>query len=406
MNLEAYARLLVTKGVNIQKDQILMITADIATADLVRACAKEAFRLGAKDVIPLFADEVITRERYMHNDADYLTNIPAYISSYYNDYADQGAAILTITSEDPGLMKDVDAAKITARSAAMHQVCEPFYTGLDTGRNRWCIAGAPSLAWANRVFPEMSDKEAMEALWNAILHTSRADGEDPGAAWEAHRHAFEERVNRLNAMGIKELHYHTGLGTDLVIGMNPDYVFWGGGSYDRNGIYYFPNIPTEEIYTTPDFHKVNGTAVSSKPLNYGGQLIEDFWIRFENGRAVDWDAKAGRDTLTQIIETDEGSHYLGEAALVPFDSPISNTGILFYNTLYDENAACHLALGKGFGECVKDGLTLSKDELKARGVNDSLTHVDFMIGTKETKIDAVLADGSTVPVFADGNFVF
>jgi aminopeptidase len=272
--------------------------------------------------------------------------------------------------------------------------------------DRWCIVGAPSLKWANKVFPDMSDEEAMEALWNAIYHVTYVDTEDPIATWDKHRQSFEERVKILNEMKIKTLHYTNDLGTDLYVSMNKGYLFAGGGSYTTDGVYSFPNMPTEEIFSSPDYLKTEGIVYASMPLNYNGSLVEDFYIRFKDGRAVEYDAKSGRDTLASIIESDEGAHYLGEVALVPYDSPIRETGILFYNTLFDENAACHLALGKGFSECIEGGYDMNFDQLKEKGVNNSVTHVDFMIGTKDLSITAITEDGEEKPIFINGCFAF
>lgn len=404
--MNKYAELLVKKGVNLQPGQKLVVSAGVECAELVRAVTKEAYKVGAQDVIAHYTDEIVSKLRYDYNDPDYFKNVPQHTINFYNDYASEHVAWLFITSEDPNLLRNVDPQKIQAYSIAIHQACQPFYDGMDLMVDRWCIAGAPSLRWANQVFDDMSDQEALEALWQAIYHVCYIDTPDPLNTWDLHRVSFENRVNKLNALKIQSLHYKNSLGTDLTIGMNKDYLFAGGGSYTTDGLYSFPNIPTEEIFTSPDYKNVNGIAYASLPLAYNGVLIKDFYVRFENGRAVECGAKEGEETLKSIIETDEGSHYLGEAALVPFDSPISQMGLLFYNTLYDENAACHLALGKGFAECLKNGVGMSKEELKAHGINDSLTHVDFMIGTKDLSITATLSDGSTTPIFKNGVFVF
>ena len=404
--IKKYAELIVKKGVNLQRGQTLVISADVETAELVKAIAEAAYEAGAKDVIPFYTDETITRLRYLNNDVDFFKQVPQYIQHLRNDYALEHAAVLTIDSEDPEGFKGIDPLKLQAYRIAMRQSCETFYDHLELGIDRWCVVGAPSLKWANKVFDDMSDKEAVEALWNAIYHVCRVDTDDPFSAWEEHRHFFEKRVNILNEMGIDTLHYRNSIGTDLTIGMNDGYLFAGGGCYTTDGIYAFPNMPTEEIFTSPDFHRVDGIVYSSKPLNHNGALIDEFYIRFEKGRVVEYDAKVGRDVLASIIETDEGSHYLGEAALVPYDSPISNMNILFYNTLFDENAACHLALGRGFAECIKCGYEMTKEELYAHGINESATHVDFMIGTADLSIVATTKDHQEIVIFEDGNFVF
>lgn len=404
--INQYANLIVKKGVNLQKGQDLVITADVACAPLVKAIAKEAYKAGAKDVIPYYVDDEITKLRYMNNNIDFFKEVPLYIKELRNQYALKHAAVVSITSEDPDAFKDVDPQKMATYSASYHQACDVFYDHLDLGIDRWCIVGAPSLKWANKVFNDMSDKEAMEALWKAIYHVTRVDTPDPLQAWEDHRQSFEKRVKILNEMNIEELHYTNSLGTNLYVTMNPGYLFAGGGSYTTDGIYSFPNMPTEEIFTSPDYKKTRGVVYSSMPLNYNGALVKDFSMTFEDGKVVSYDAKQGKDVLKSIIETDEGAHCLGEVALVPYDSLISNMGILFYNTLFDENASCHLALGKGFNECIKDGYDMTKEELYDHGINQSLTHVDFMIGTKDLSIEARTKDGQIVPLFKDGNFVF
>lgn len=404
--INKYAELIVKKGVNLQSGQKLVVTADVECATLVKEIAKEAYKAGAKDVIAHYVDEDVTRLRYENNDVDYFKEVPEYLVSLRNNYALEHAAVVSITSENPDGFKGIDPKKMAVYSKAMHEAAKTFYDHLDLGIDRWCIVGAPSLKWANKVFPDMNNQEAIDALWNAIFHVCRVDTKDPIGAWDAHRRSFEERVKVLNEMDIDYLHYTNDLGTDLKVYMNKDYLFAGGGSYTTDGIYSFPNIPTEEIFTSPDYRKTEGIVYSAKPLNHGGALIDQFFIKFHEGRVVDFDAKVGKDVLESIIETDEGSHYLGEAALVPYDSPISNMGLLFYNTLFDENAACHLALGKGFNECLKGGYEMDKAQLYKNGVNDSLTHVDFMIGTQDLTIEAITKDGSVIKVFENGNFVF
>lgn len=404
--LKKYAELIVKQGVNLQKNQELVIDASIECYELVRLIADVAYQVGAKDVIVHYSDEKISRLRYENCEVEHFQEVPLYLVELRNQYALKHAAIVTITSSDPEAMKGVDPSKIQTWSNALHVACQTFYDHLDLGINRWCIVGAPSVGWANKVFPDMSDKEAVTALWQAIFKVTRCDQDNPIEAWNEHRCSFEKRVQILNEKKIKSLHYRNDLGTDLIIGMNPDYLFAGGGSYTTDGVYSFPNIPTEEIFTSPNKNQVNGIVYSSMPLNYNGNIVDEFSITFKNGRVVDYTAKVGYEILKSIIETDEGSHYLGEVALVPYDSPIRNMGILFYNTLFDENAACHLALGKGFGECMKNGLQMTKKELFDKGINDSLTHVDFMIGTSDLSITALLESDEEFMIFKDGNFVF
>lgn len=404
--LEKYAELIIKQGVNLQVGQELLIDASIDSYQLVRLLTKKAYEVGAKDVIVNYRDEEVSRLRYEYCHQEHFETVPLYIQELRNQYAARHAALVSIESSDPELLKDIDPIKIQTWSKAVRQACQPFYDALDLGVNRWCIVADPSVGWANKVFPEMSDKEAVEALWKAIFKATRCDQDDPVEAWNEHRRSFERRVQILNEKKIQSLHYQNGLGTDLTIGMNPHYLFAGGGSYTTDGIYSFPNMPTEEIFTSPDFHQVNGTVYSSMPLHYQGHIVDQFYMTFKDGRIIDYGAQQGADVLKSIIETDEGSHYLGEVAFVPYDSPIRRMNLVFYNTLFDENASCHLAIGKGFGECIKDGLQMSKEELYQQGINDSLTHVDFMIGTKDLSIEAILENGEKFVIFKDGNFAF
>lgn len=404
--IKKYAELLVKQGVNLQKGQELVIDASIENYELAREIAKQAYQAGAKDVIVHYTDERITRLRYENCDKEHFETVPAYLRELRNEYALHHAAMISLTSSDPEAMKGIDPLKMQTWSKSVHQACQLFYDHLDLGIDRWCIAGAPSVGWANKVFPDMSDKEAVEALWRAIFHVTRVDLENPIEEWNQHRRSFERRVKILNDANIQSIHYQNSLGTDLTVGMNKGYLFAGGGSYTTDGVYSFPNIPTEEIFSSPNKDDVNGTVYSSMPLNYNGNIVDEFSITFKDGRIVDYDAKVGYDVLKSIIETDEGSHYLGEIALVPYDSPINNMGILFYNTLFDENASCHLAIGRGFGECIQDGLSMNKQELFEKGINDSLTHVDFMIGTADLSIVATLDNGEEFVIFENGNFVF
>lgn len=404
--IEKYAELIVRQGVNLKTQQELVITASIECFELVRAITKQAYKVGAKDVIVHYTDDYVTRLRYENCDVEHFTSIPKYLSELRNEYALKNAAVITVTSSDPEAMKGIDPLKISTYNIAMHKACELFYDHLDLGIDRWCIVGAPSLRWANKVFPDMNDKEAIAALWNTIYKVTRCDQENPVARWDEHRRSFEKRVKILNDSAIESLRYTNRLGTDLTVSMNEGYLFAGGGSYTADGVYSFPNIPTEEIFTSPCKDKVNGTVYSSMPLNYNGNMVDEFYMTFKDGRIVDYNAKVGYDVLQSIIETDEGSHYLGEIALVPYDSLISQMNILFYNTLFDENASCHLAIGKGFSECIENGLQMNKEQLFEKGINKSLTHVDFMIGTADLSIVAKLKDGQEMVVFKDGNFAF
>lgn len=404
--LDKYAELIVRQGVNLQPQQELVIDASIENYELVRAITKVAYRFNAKDVVVHYHDEEVSKMRYENCEKEHFETVPAYLRELRNEYAHKHAAIIQITSNDPEAMKDIDPVKITTWNKAVHQACQEFYDHLDLGIDRWCIVGAPSVKWAKKVFPHMNENDAVEALWHAIFKVTRCDQDDPIEAWNQHRASFEKRVKILNESKIQSLHLTNHLGTDLTIGLPSHYLFAGGGSYTTDGIYSFPNIPTEEIFASPLRNQVNGIVYSSMPLNYNGHIIDDFQITFKDGKIIDYQAKQGYELLKNIIETDEGSHYLGEVALVPYDSPIRQMNILFYNTLFDENASCHLAIGRGFAECIQDGLTMDKQQLLEKGINDSLTHVDFMIGTQDLQISAILENQEEMKIFENGQFVF
>ena len=338
-----------------------------------------AYAAGAREVVVKYNDEVVSRYKYKYLEKEAFAHVPTWFKEFRNDYAAKKAAFLTIISDDPEGFKGIDPAKIALWSKSVSTACKPFYDSLDLGINTWCIVAGSSIKWANKVYPDMSDSEAVEALWNAIFKAVKVVDDDPLTAW---------------------------LGTNLTVTLNEGYLFAGGGSYTTKGQYFFPNMPTEEIFTSPYRNGTNGVVYSSLPLNYNGNLIDEFKMEFKDGRIIDFDAKMGKEVLKEMLSIDEGSLYLGEIALVPYDSPISNMKTLFYNTLFDENASCHLAIGKGFSECIQGGLTMTKEQLLEKGVNDSLTHVDFMIGTSDLKIVGETKDGQVVRIFENGNFVF
>lgn len=404
--LSKYAKLIIKAGLNVQKEQIVVIDAPVESVELVRLVTKEAYDAGAKEVVVKYNDEVVSRYKYEYVKKENFENVPTWFSEFRNSYAAQNAAFLTIHSDDPEGFKGIDPAKMALWSKNVSIACKPFYDSLDLGINTWCIVASSSLKWANKVYPDMSDDEAVESLWNAIFKAAKVDTEDPIAAWQEHRQGFEKRVNYLNSLNLKELHYTNSLGTDLTVALNKDYLFAGGGSFTTNDVYFFANMPTEEIFTSPYYKGTNGVVYSSLPLNYNGNIIDKFKLVFKDGKIIDYDAKIGKEVLKEMISIDEGSQYLGEIALVPYDSPISNMKTLFYNTLFDENASCHLAIGKGFSECIKDGLKMTKEELLNHGINDSLTHVDFMIGTSDLSIIGKNENDENIVIFENGNFVF
>ena len=404
--LRKYADLAVHSGCALKKGQELFVSADVSQAELVRMIVKSAYEAGASNVTVHFGDEVVGRMHYEYKPVEAFEQFPEWRAVMQNGLAKRGAALLFISSEDPQAMAGIDPAKMVAYVRAANEACKDWRDGMDFGHNVWCIIGAASPAWASRVFPGMKEKKAVKKLWKAILKTARADGDDPQAAWQAHKDSFDKRKAWLNKQHLDALHYTNSLGTDIVVGLTGKGLWSGGGEETVDGTYFFPNMPTEEIFTTPDRARTEGTVVASMPLNHNGSLIQGFSLTFHEGRVVDYAAEEGYDVLKGIIETDEGSHYLGECALIPKTSPIKKTGILFLNTLYDENASCHFAVGMGFPECYEGGREMDKPALLEHGVNDSATHVDFMLGTDDLKIVGLRKDGIKIPIFENGDWAF
>lgn len=401
--LRQYAELLVSRGVALKPGQELVITAPVESLKFVRIVTSVAYEAGAGHVTHIWCDDELARLEYDSCPLDRFQQLPGWKAEQMNSLAREGAAFLWIDGEDPDAMLGVDASKPAARALASHRQCAEYRRGLDFGGNAWCIAGAPVLAWARKVFPNLSDKEAMYRLWIAILDTTRV-ADDPESEWETHNAMLAKSKRRLNEAHYDALHYTSSNGTDLVVGLTPKHVWEGGAGKLRDGSLYFPNMPTEEVFTSPDRARTSGVVHSALPLVHNGSVVRDFWLRFEEGRVVDFGAEKGVDVLRSIIETDEGAHYLGECALISKNTPIRQTGLLFYNTLYDENASCHLALGMGFPECYEGGMDMDKDELMAHGVNESAQHVDFMIGADDLDITGIKADGTEEPIFIHGQW--
>jgi len=403
--LEQYARLLVQVGINMQKNQTLVISSPIECADFARLAQIEAYRAGAREVVLRWIDEKSARITYDMAADVVFDEFPEWSKTLFNGYAESRAAFLSIAASDPEIMKGVDPKRISRQNKARSTALEYYRSRTMSNRNAWCIASVPTLAWAHKVFPGKTGEEAVDALWAAIFKAVRIDQTDPVAAWRAHQAALRTRLAFLSRHAFARLHYENGLGTDFEIELPKGHIWFGGGDECPAGYEFIANMPTEEVFTMPHRNGANGRLVSSMPLNYNGNLIEGFWFQFKDGLVVDYGAKNGLETLKEILDTDEGSKRLGEVALVPFDSPISNLGILFYNTLFDENASCHFALGKAYPTCVTGGVDMSKEALLEAGANDSLIHVDFMVGTPDLSITGIKADGSAVSVFKNGNFV-
>ncbi|EIW20543.1 MULTISPECIES: aminopeptidase [Pelosinus] len=404
--LEKYARLIVKTGVNIQKDQTLVIASPIECAFFARMIAQYAYEEGARDVVVAWKDELLSKIRFLQAPEEVFEEFPEWQKDFYLSYVKQGAAFVSIAASDPELLKDVNPGRLVKVQKASNTALKEYRERLMSNKNTWCVVSIPTKSWAKKVFSELSEDEAVAKLWDAILKTVRVDTQDPVAAWEEHKQNLKKSSDFLNSNQFQYLQYKNSLGTDLKIELPKNHIWLGGSEYTPEGLEFVANMPTEEVFTLPKKTGIQGTVVSSKPLNYNGNVIDHFSLTFKDGKIVDFTAEQGYEILKGLIETDEGSYYLGEVALVPYNSPISNSNILYFNTLFDENASCHLAIGKAYPVCIKDGENLAKEELEALGVNDSLVHVDFMIGTKDLEIIGTTAAGKEIPVFKNGDFAF
>lgn len=400
--IEKYADLLVRIGINIQKDQTLMITSPIECAEFARLAAKKAYEAGAREVVMRWTDEQSTHTKFKMANDEIFDEFPQWTVDYFNHYADKDTAFLSIAASDPELMKDVDPKRMARANKAGSIALEHYRSRMMSNKNVWCVASIPTEAWAKKVFPE--SEQPMELLWDAIYKAVRVDQEDPVSAWQAHQAHLNEKLEFLNNNAFKALRYKNSIGTDVLVNLPKDHIWFGGGDEAPQGHVFVANMPTEEVFTMPEREGVNGKIVSSMPLNYNGNLIENFSFTFKDGLVVDFDAEKGKSVLEELLNTDDGAKRLGEVALVPYDSPISNQKILFFNTLFDENASCHFALGKAYPTCIKGGEDMDKEALIKAGANDSLTHVDFMVGTEDLEIMGIKEDGSEVLVFKNGNF--
>lgn len=404
--LEKYSQLIVKIGINIQKDQILVINSPIECSEFVRIISEIAYKEGAREVVINWNDELSNKIRYIQANDEIFDEFPQWRKEMFVSYAKKGAAFLSISASDPELMKDVKPERLMRSGKASSIALAEYRERLMSDKNVWCVVSIPTKAWAKKVFHGVNEDEAIEKLWEAIFEAVRATEADPVVAWQKHQNKLKKSMDFLNRNNFKYLVYKNSIGTDLKIELPNHHIWLGGSSFSPDGTEFVANIPTEEVFTLPLKTGVNGKVVSSKPLNYNGNLIENFSFTFKDGRIIDFTAENGYETLKGLVETDEGSHYLGEVALVPFDSPISNSNILFYNTLFDENASCHLAIGEAYPTCLKNGDKMTRDELKTAGVNDSLEHVDFMLGTRDLSIIGITSDGKEVEVFKNGNFIF
>jgi len=402
--LRNYAKLIARMGVNIQKGQEVIIYCELDQPRFVEMLVDECYKAGAGRVRVEFGHQPLYKLNVRHRSVTSLAKVEEWEKVRLQHYVDTLPASITLISADPDGLKGINQAKVAKADQKSWPIYKPYFDAMEN-KYQWCIAAVPGAAWAKKIFPGLPKGRAIEKLWEAILFTSRATG-DPIAAWEAHNKDLHDRCVFLNNLGIAELRYRGDNGTNLTVGLIPEGTFTGGVDTTIGGVPFDANIPSEECYTSPMRGKAEGIVYATKPLSYNGQLIENFWVRFENGKAVEVHAEKNQALLEQMISMDEGAAYLGECALVPVNSPISESGILFYETLFDENAACHLALGMGFTNTIRGFENKTVDECREMGINDSMEHNDFMIGYEGLDIDAVTRDGKTVPIFRRGKWAF
>lgn len=405
LRYQEYAKLLVEIGVNVQPGQDLVLACPVECAWFGRLCAQAAYDAGAREVILNWRDDALTRMRYLCAADEVFDSVPQWQQTMLNGYAQAGAAYLSISASDPENLKGVLPERILRNQRSSARGLEPFYRLQMSNGFPWCIGSVPIPSWAKRVFPGVPEEQAMEKLWDAIFKAVRITGRgDAVALWRRHDAMLKARVETLNELRLESLHYHNSLGTDLTIHLPQGHIWTGGSGTCARGQEFMANIPTEEIFTAPRWDGVDGRVYAALPLALDGNVVRDFYLDFKGGKIVNVHAEEGEEVLKNSISMDEGSSYLGEAALVPFDSPIRNTGILFYNTLFDENASCHLALGMGYSSCLKDFEKYTPDEARELGVNDSMIHEDFMIGSPDLRITGITADGREVPIFINGDW--
>lgn len=401
--LEKLAEVAVKVGLQLKEDQDLVITAPFAAAPLVRLIMKHAYMAGGGLVSAFYNDEEATLARYRYGSDKNFDKAATWLYEGMAKAYEAGTARLAISGDNPMLLANEDPAKVARANRAMSVAYKPALEKISNFDINWNIVSYPNPSWAKQMFPGLAEDEAVKKLADAIFAASRVDRDDPVAAWKEHNANLAKRSKWLNDMRFSALHF-TGPGTDLTVGLADGHEWHGGASVAKNGVTCNPNIPTEEVFTTPHARKVEGYVRSTKPLSHQGTLIDNIEVRFEQGRIVEAKATKGEAVLLKVLDTDEGARRIGEVALVPHSSPISASGLLFYNTLFDENAACHIALGQCYSKCFVGGANLSQDQIKAQGGNSSLIHIDWMIGSGEIDIDGVAADGSKVPVFRKGEW--
>ena len=402
--LKKYASLIANTGARVKKGQEVIIFAELDQPEFVKMLVDECYKAGAKRVDVEWSWQPLVRVHTRYRSVKTMSEIFDWEVEKLKRRVDVLPVMIYLLSEDPDGLNGINQQKRAKAAQARYKVIKPFRDAMEN-KYQWCIAAVPSVEWAKKVFPECRKNEAVEKLWQAILTTSRCD-DDPQKAWDEHNKNLKSKCDYLNSLDIDTLHYTSSNGTDFTVGLIKDSSFEGGGEYTLSGNYYNPNIPSEEVFISPEKGRAEGVVFSVKPLSYNGELIENFSVKFENGKAVEVHAEKNEDLLKELISMDEGASYLGECALVPFDSPIRNSGILFYNTLFDENAACHLAFGEGFTQCINGSENMTIEECRAKGINQSMVHEDFMIGAEDLDITAKTRDGREVQIFKNGNWAF
>lgn len=404
--IEKYVELVIKKGINLQKGQILVINSPVETFEFTRELTAKAYEVGASEVVVNWFDEISLKYKYLYGEDKIFDIFPEWQKEFYEYYRKKGAAFLSIYSTDPDVLKEVDKNRVARYEKAKGIALKEYRDNIMENSNQWSVVSIPTKAWARRVFPELKEEFAINEMWKLILHIVRADKEDPILEWENHLNILKNRMDYLNSKKFEKLIYKNSLGTNLEIGLPEGHRWISGGENSKGGVYFVANIPTEEIFTMPHREKVNGVVVSTKPLIYGGSTIKDFTLKFVDGKIVEYSAKVGEEILGKLLDIDENSRYLGEVALVEFKSPISQSKKIFYNNLYDENASCHLALGAAYPVCLENSEGLGEEELLEKGMNISMIHEDFMIGSEDMEIIGVDKNGEETLLMKDGNFVF
>lgn len=401
--LKKYARLIAETGVATEKGHTVVLQISVDQAPLARLITQEAYKLGAAEVIVQWTDDQIQREFLLHAATDRIENVPQSKIDQADEWLEKGASRISVVSADPDAFAGVDSHRVATYQAAAGKALMNLRKATQANKISWTVVAAAGKQWAAKVFPDLPEEEQVDALWDQIFKTTRVYEEDPVLAWKKHDEKLAKKAEELNQEQFSALHY-TAPGTDIIIGLPKNHLWEGAGSYNARGEKFMANMPTEEVFTAPDSHRVDGYISSTKPLSYAGTIISGMKFTFKDGKVVDFSAEQGEDVLAKLLDTDEGARRLGEVALVPDPSPISQSGIIFFNTLFDENASNHLALGSAYAFSVKGGTEMSDEELAEAGLNRSQTHVDFMVGSDKMDIDGIREDGSTVPIFRNGNW--